>query len=37
MVTEPNTLLVVRANGISHKVTPLTKGERTILKLVFAK
>lgn len=36
MVTEPNTLLVVRANGISHKVTPLTKGERTILKLVFA-
>jgi len=36
LVTEPNSLLLVRANGISHKVTPLTKGERTILKLVFA-
>jgi len=36
LVTEPNSLLLVRANGINHKVTPLTKGERTILKLVFA-
>lgn len=34
--TEPNSLLVVRANGISHKVTPLSKGTRTILKIVFA-
>ena len=36
LITKPNSLLVVRANGINHKVTPLTKGERTILKIVFA-
>lgn len=33
--TKPNSLLIVRANGIRHKVTPVQKGERTILKLVF--
>jgi hypothetical protein len=33
--TEPNSLLIVRANGVRHKVTELTKGERTIIKLVF--
>ena len=31
----PNSLLIVRANGVNHKVTPLENGERTILKLVF--
>jgi hypothetical protein len=36
LITKPNSLLLVRANGINHKVTPLTKGERTILKIVFA-
>lgn len=34
--TEPNSLLIVRAQGINHKVTKLTKGERTIIKLVFS-
>jgi hypothetical protein len=33
--TEPNSLIVVRANGISHMVTETTTGERTILKFVF--
>jgi hypothetical protein len=36
LITKPNSLLVVRANGINHKVTPLTKGTRTILKIVFS-
>lgn len=36
LVTKPNSLLIVRANGIPHKVTPLGKGIRTIIKLVFA-
>ena len=34
--TQPNSLLIVRAKGITHKVTPLAKGERTILKIVFS-
>jgi hypothetical protein len=33
--TKPNSLLIVRANGIRHKVTPVQTGVRTILKLVF--
>lgn len=33
--TKPNSLLIVRANGIRHKVTPVKTGKRTILKLVF--
>ena len=33
--TEPNSLIIVRADGVTHKVTELTKGERTIIKLVF--
>jgi len=35
LTTNPNSLLVVRANGISHKVTQLQSGFRTIFKLVF--
>jgi hypothetical protein len=31
----PNSLIVVRADGISHRVTKTTRGRRTILKLVF--
>jgi hypothetical protein len=33
--TAPNSILIVRANGVKHKVTKLTKGTRTIIKLVF--
>lgn len=35
IATNPNSLLVVRANGVSHKVTQLQSGFRTIFKLVF--
>lgn len=34
--TKPNSLLVVRANGIKHSVSPTTKGSRSILKVVFS-
>ena len=33
--TVPNSILIVRALGVNHKVTKLTKGSRTIIKLVF--
>lgn len=33
--SEPNSLVIVRAKGINHKVTETTTGERTILKIVF--
>jgi hypothetical protein len=33
--TEPNSLLLVQAKGVSHCVTPITKGSRSILKVVF--
>ena len=33
--TEPNSLLVVRANGYEHHVTPPASGEREILKLIY--
>jgi hypothetical protein len=33
--TEPNSLFVVQANGVSHCVTPVKKGSRSILKVVF--
>jgi len=32
---EPNSLFVVRAKGIQHSVSPLTKGSRSILKVAF--
>lgn len=35
--SKPNSIIIVRANGISHKVSKTTKGTRTILKLVFKK
>jgi len=34
--TKPNSLLVVRANGIKHSVSPTTTGSRSILKVVFS-
>lgn len=33
--TEPNSLLLVKANGVMHSVTPVTSGERSIVKFVF--
>ena len=32
---EPNSLIVVRAQGVMHGVTPVTTGERTIVKFAF--
>jgi len=34
--TEPNSLIIVRANAAEHKVTPLYNGERSILKFIYA-
>ena len=33
--TEPNSLLLVRANGALHRVLPVNRGDRTIIKCVF--
>jgi len=33
--TEPNSLLVVKAQGFQHHVTPPVSGEREILKLIY--
>jgi hypothetical protein len=33
--TEPNSLMIVRANGFFHHVTPVTKGVREIFKLIY--
>jgi len=33
--SEPNSLIIVRAHGVLHKVTETKNGERTILKFVF--
>ena len=33
--TEPNSLLIVKANGYNHNVTPVTIGTRHILKLIY--
>ena len=33
--TEPNSLLIVKANGYEHHVTPPVVGEREILKLIY--
>lgn len=35
--TEPNSLLVVQAEGVMHGVTPVSRGERTIIKFAFCK
>jgi hypothetical protein len=33
--SEPNSLIIVRANGIPHSVTKVNKGERKFLKFIF--
>ena len=33
--TEPNSVIVVRAESVIHRVTPITKGERSIVKFAF--
>jgi hypothetical protein len=33
--SEPNSIIIVQANGVMHKVEKTTTGERSILKLVF--
>lgn len=33
--TQPNSLLVVQADGLKHRVTPVKKGERSILKMIM--
>lgn len=33
--TEPNSILIVRAKGVEHRVTTTRQGNRTILKFVF--
>lgn len=33
--TEPNSLLIVKAKGYEHNVTPIINGEREILKLIY--
>ena len=35
--TTPNSALILKAGGVEHKVTPLTSGARTILKLAFVR
>jgi len=33
--TEPNSILIVKAMGFNHYVTPVLKGERDILKIIY--
>ena len=33
--TEPNSAILLRAGGVKHKVSPLKRGRRVILKLAF--
>ena len=33
--TEPNSFLIVKAHGFNHHVTPVLKGEREILKMIY--
>jgi len=33
--SEPNSVLIVRANSAFHRVTPVTKGRRTIVKFAY--
>lgn len=34
--TTPNSLIIVRPNDVWHTVTPVSKGERTILKIAYS-
>ena len=33
--TEPNSLLVLKAGAVEHRVTPIKRGERFIVKAVY--
>lgn len=33
--TEPNSLMLVKANGYMHRVKPVNRGKRTIIKLIY--
>ena len=33
--TTPNSAILIKAGGVMHKVSPLTVGKRTILKMAF--
>lgn len=33
--TEPNSVMIVRADGYAHQVTPVNKGSRSILKIAY--
>ena len=35
--TTPNSALIIKAGGVRHKVSPLTVGRRTILKMAFVR
>lgn len=35
--TTPNSALILKAGGVEHKVSPLTTGKRTILKMAFVR
>ena len=34
--TEPNSVLIVQAGSVTHRVTPVTKGERSIIKFAYS-
>ena len=34
--TEPNSVLIVQAGSVEHRVTPVTKGERSIVKFAYS-
>lgn len=36
IATKPNSLLIVRGNGIKHRVTEMSRGQRKILKYIYA-
>ena len=33
--TKPNSILIVKAQGLKHMVTPVNNGTRSILKLIY--
>ena len=34
--TEPNSVIIVQAESVVHRVTPITTGERSIIKFVYS-
>ena len=35
IVSKPNSLIILKANGVEHEVSKVTKGERKFLKFIF--